>query len=722
MESNENSYKLEQEGKIYILTTNIEGDSIKITCKNQSEPVQVFYRILNLESLKKLDNLFEIIKTPLEAQEWIDKALKKEKVQIVDDGSSIKMVFHITTNGVKHQLEITMAKEGENLEDKENPAEIESGALSWLTKETKSLNKTVMITVDEFNREIGLDPSIIVKQTKNADTEQIINSIEDEKRKSLASIKYDDVNVNVNTALPLSTENLDINTGNQFDINSIYETKYQTQVDNTNIIPGITTDTSSPYEGTNFDLAQLNDITEQENFAQYTDNALSLNSVFATGENNYIASDANLQFNAEDYNTTSTQDIANQFTETNLVTNTFDSAQIPLPTMPTDLTNVESQPFASSSDNFGLTDQLIATTNATDIQTDSTPLNINYENIDQGLFTQTNYGEIQTTNADNQFNFEEFINNASNVHETQIIPDYGTAQIEGDLNFTNQNIITNTEINTLTSGIDEIHALNQKLDELIALKPQLEEINNLKAKLTQININVQETKNVNEIEMLKIKIKELEELIAKYEKEILSLKESKVQANIQENSEVEKKSLSSKEITQQLNVEGDIIHTAEELELITRQINKIDKKITLNLIYKATVDSDKAAAFHEKCDAAQSSLVLVETDKGKRFGGFTTSSWSGNCVEKKDEDAFVFSLDKMKVFKNIPGEEAIGCYPKFGPIFLGCQIRIYDNFFSKECTTFEKGLNYYTEEDYELTGGDRFFNVKEIEVYEVIVE
>ena len=142
----------------------------------------------------------------------------------------------------------------------------------------------------------------------------------------------------------------------------------------------------------------------------------------------------------------------------------------------------------------------------------------------------------------------------------------------------------------------------------------------------------------------------------------------------------------------------------------------------MNLIYKATVDSDKAEAFHEKCDSAQSSLVLVETDKGKRFGGFTTSSWSGNCVDKKDEDAFIFSLDKMMVYDNIPSEAAIGCYPNYGPIFLGCQIRIYDNAFTKGRTTFEKGLNYKTEEDYELTGGDREFNVKEIEVYEVIVE
>jgi hypothetical protein len=76
----------------------------------------------------------------------------------------------------------------------------------------------------------------------------------------------------------------------------------------------------------------------------------------------------------------------------------------------------------------------------------------------------------------------------------------------------------------------------------------------------------------------------------------------------------------------------------------------------------------------------------------------------------------------MQTYDNIPGDEAIGCYPKFGPIFLGCQIKIFDNALTKGGTTFEKELNFDTKEDYELTGGDRVFQIKEIEVYEVIIE
>ena len=297
------------------------------------------------------------------------------------------------------------------------------------------------------------------------------------------------------------------------------------------------------------------------------------------------------------------------------------------------------------------------------------------------------------------------------------------------------------QMNVLKQQLGELDTLRRKVAELKGVKAQLGELNNLRAQVGQINLlkkQLQElTKlklNALDLEKLRLKIDELENIKLGYEKEILELK-TKQKAQIlqreiekqkyaeyqmRRSSGMESKQLYIEDMPQQICVKGDIIHNTDELELLTRKMNKSNQRITLNLLYKATADSDKASAFHAKCDDARSTLVLVETDKGRRFGGFTTCSWNGDCIDKKDEDAFVFSLDKMEIYENIPGEDAIGCYPKFGPIFLGCQIRIYDNAFTKGGTTYEKGLNFNTEEDYELTGGERSFLVREIEVYEVI--
>jgi hypothetical protein len=165
-----------------------------------------------------------------------------------------------------------------------------------------------------------------------------------------------------------------------------------------------------------------------------------------------------------------------------------------------------------------------------------------------------------------------------------------------------------------------------------------------------------------------------------------------------------------------------IIHKFAE---ITDVVSKIQimfcAGVKFNLLFRASEHSDKAKVFHEKCDKHQVTLVLVETTKGVRFGGFTTETWDGNCVKKVDNNAFVFSLDKHKIYDVRKNEYAIGGYPKFGPVFFGCQIRVYDEFFKKGGTTCHKGLNYKTREDYELNNGEQKYIVKEIEVYDVEV-
>ena len=163
-----------------------------------------------------------------------------------------------------------------------------------------------------------------------------------------------------------------------------------------------------------------------------------------------------------------------------------------------------------------------------------------------------------------------------------------------------------------------------------------------------------------------------------------------------------------------------IIHKYAEIdEVVSRIQDRLLKGVKFNLVYKAFDDGDKARIFHEKCDKYKMSLVLIETDKDIRFGGFTMKSWEGHCLKKIDNNAFVFSLETGQIYDIIQNEPAIGCYPKFGPVFFGCQIRIYDDFFSKGGTTCHKGLNYKTIHDFELNNGEQKYLIKDIEVYSI---
>ena len=164
----------------------------------------------------------------------------------------------------------------------------------------------------------------------------------------------------------------------------------------------------------------------------------------------------------------------------------------------------------------------------------------------------------------------------------------------------------------------------------------------------------------------------------------------------------------------------NIIKSEKEIANVTQRIQGyLNKNIHYSLLYYARAEGDKASTFHKKCDKARKSLVLIMDSFGNRFGGFTMRDWAGKAIQKKDEKAFIFSVDKNKIYGVLPDQVAIGCYPNFGPIFFGCQIRVYDNFFTKGGSTYLKGLNYATEEDYELTNGNQAYGIKELEVYEV---
>ena len=215
-----------------------------------------------------------------------------------------------------------------------------------------------------------------------------------------------------------------------------------------------------------------------------------------------------------------------------------------------------------------------------------------------------------------------------------------------------------SEIEILRGQLTELNSLRAQVAEYNAIKGQLKEINSLKEIIKTQKAEITELKfKLKEYENMKLKISDLENVKFKYEKDIKDLKESLRLYSIKTNIKDEKDDKDDKEIIdddtpEEIVVKGDIIHDTSELELITKKINKHNQKLTLNLLYKATADSDKAAAFHAKCDEAKSSIVLVETDKGKRFGGFTTCSWSGDCIEKKDEEAFVFSSFTSSAFSS----------------------------------------------------------------------
>ena len=745
MEAYSNSYKLSKDNKEYILTLSIMGNTIRITCRSAlNESSLNFTRDFTIEDLKGLDQIFEKVNTPSEAMQTIDQALRMEKVDIVEEGQSLQIKFYISKKGA-HVIENTQT--------------ITTDYNATTDYNTfNQTNQTYQYT-ESGSSDYNLNQNFNFEQTNTyQESVPIQGTVEENPTQYLDALNTETLNLNINSGEGYTDySNLQYqNTTN--DLTAQYGAVQDYGVTDNNYLG----DTNVQYENTfneyttttpvNYNLP-VEDTTNQylQSFQQTTQTVETVNQ-YAQPSINY---EGPYIKPADDLNQYIAPAQTEQYYQETITTNVTEG--------PNDKINqLEGATSNLKNDHQLIQNQLNSLSNQINSYKDQLTLmekgkgddEISQLRAENRIIKQqlNELNSLRNDAAEVKFlrsQMEELIRLRKKVAEMEVLK----GQL-GELNslrakvakldslkaqFAEMDNLRNqvAQMNVLKQQLGELDALKAKVAELSGVQSQLGELNNLKEQAGQINVLKSQLEeltklksNAGDFDELKRKVIELETIKSQYELEIKRLREGKI---VEEQSKriaetklrssgMESKQLYFEDKPEQICVKGDIIHNTDELELLTRKINKLNQKLTLTLLYKATADSDQASAFHEKCDEAKSTLVLVETDKGKRFGGFTSCSWSGDCVDKKDEDAFVFSLDKMEIYENIPGEDAIGCYPKFGPIFLGCQIRIYDNAFTKGGTTFEKGLNFNTEEDFELTGGDRIFNVKDIEVYEVIAQ
>ena len=100
--------------------------------------------------------------------------------------------------------------------------------------------------------------------------------------------------------------------------------------------------------------------------------------------------------------------------------------------------------------------------------------------------------------------------------------------------------------------------------------------------------------------------------------------------------------------------------------------NRVNKKIKeIKKIFQATIDGDKPSDFHSKCDNISNTLILVKSAGNRRFGGFTTIPWSSEENDKclEDKNAYLFSIDKQRIYSLKGNKKAVYHYKDCGPCF-----------------------------------------------------
>jgi hypothetical protein len=147
------------------------------------------------------------------------------------------------------------------------------------------------------------------------------------------------------------------------------------------------------------------------------------------------------------------------------------------------------------------------------------------------------------------------------------------------------------------------------------------------------------------------------------------------------------------------------------------------------LLWRGGRDGFGAPEFHSRCDGHANTLTLIEDTKGNIFGGFTPLKWESPKERKLKSDhsrrSFLFTLRNPH---NVPArkfavkEKAICCCASWGPDFRDISVAWNANANINSGTAL--GASYTN--DTRMDGksfftGSIFFQVKEIEVFEIAV-
>ena len=212
------------------------------------------------------------------------------------------------------------------------------------------------------------------------------------------------------------------------------------------------------------------------------------------------------------------------------------------------------------------------------------------------------------------------------------------------------------------------------------------------------------------------KINDLYNIISKKNEEINDLKnEIKNLKNKLETIEIRIK---------ELNLESNIFYSIYDIGFIITyfQNTKNIKKIVL--LYRGTRDGKNSVNFFEKCVGKKDQLIFIKTTKGEIFGGYTEIGFHDEGKSIKDNNCFLFSYQKKKIYKAKKDKVHIYDGKNYGPCFRGSNyniINIQSNMFEKYANTCKASESFFEgiTSDYELNNGEQNFYINEMECFQL---
>ena len=282
----------------------------------------------------------------------------------------------------------------------------------------------------------------------------------------------------------------------------------------------------------------------------------------------------------------------------------------------------------------------------------------------------------------------------------------------------------------LSIKLNKVHIIFESNDIERISKQQMEDIDftkNMISKISSILQKCEEDNKNNDVNLnnLKNKASKLYDIFYQFKKN--QKPQIPKQINNQGPSEEVMLTLTKEERYRILGIKSDIVHTLQELFYLSRCLSQ-EKATKLDLLFKGPYQNFSAIIYHSSLDNIVPCLILVETDKGARFGGFTNQTWKGENIYKKDPTAFLFSLNYLEKYPVRQDCVSNAIFVKGDHLFSFGKgdLIIYDQCNRKYCKSeFPRSymcLNNQVDPRYRLTKYYNEFVVKDLEVFLVSFE
>jgi len=149
---------------------------------------------------------------------------------------------------------------------------------------------------------------------------------------------------------------------------------------------------------------------------------------------------------------------------------------------------------------------------------------------------------------------------------------------------------------------------------------------------------------------------------------------------------------------------SEVRYLNQELKLVRQKMGEV--------LYEAAQDGDTSSLFHSLCDSQGSNVVIIMTNTGNVFGGYSSVSWTSSTAYVASSTAFLFRLRPSIKRYNIKSTAySIYRHSSYGPRFgddmylVNQALRSNKNYVGNSRyygsgTDINNGVNYFKAQDY----------------------